>query len=49
LAVVNDYFNFLPIESIEIGAEASKKALEKEKLKRIEQIIEPRAISRRTS
>jgi hypothetical protein len=34
-----DEFNFILLESIEIGAQASKKALEKERLKRIEQSV----------
>jgi hypothetical protein len=37
--LVVDDFNFLPIESIEIGEQASKKALEKEKIKCIEQSL----------
>ena len=43
-----DDFNFLLIESIEIGAQASKKALEKEKLKRIEQSLEQEQIAARS-
>jgi hypothetical protein len=44
--VVDDYyFNFLAIESIEIGAEVSKKALEREKLKRIEQSLSQEQIA----
>ena len=40
-----DDFNFLPIESIEIGTQASKRALEKEKLKRIEQSLSQEQIA----
>jgi hypothetical protein len=46
LVVVDDYyFNFIPIVSIEIGAQASKEALEKEKLKRLEQSLSQEQIA----